>query len=210
MNSLFKILFTFGFLILTLNIVQANNSYDSLKGRLDVNNVSSYFLNTGVFNYNVYALNSAGFEWPKGSGKTAVFCAGLTLAAYINNEFRMAAASYQGELSPSYINNSNGNPVVITNNRFRTYKITRSDNINNNPDWIDWIYMVPFGAPYNDVNNNGMYEPAIDTPGVKGADQTIFICMSDGFPEEHKIGEGFGGGTAPMFAEVHLTAWAYN
>ncbi len=70
--------------------------------------------------------------------------------------------------------------------------------------------MVPHGAPYIDVNHNGIYEPQIDTPGVRFADQTIFICMTDGFPGEHKIGEGFGGGTAPMFAEVHLTAWAYN
>jgi len=70
--------------------------------------------------------------------------------------------------------------------------------------------MVPYGAPYVDVNNNGSYEYLVDTPGIRNAAQTIFCCLTDGFPEEHKIGEGFGGGTLPLFAESHFTAWAYD
>ena len=65
-------------------------------------------------------------------------------------------------------------------------------------------------ARYVDMNKNGQYDPGIDVPGVKDAKQTIFACLTDGFPEEHTVGEGFGGGTPPMFAEVHLTAWSYN
>jgi hypothetical protein len=50
----------------------------------------------------------------------------------------------------------------------------------------------------------------IDTPGVKNASQTIFVCLTDGFPSSHSPGEGFGGGTAPLFAEMHITAWCYS
>lgn len=188
----------------------ASTSYDSVKNRLDVNNISSYFHFSGIFDHNPQSIPGPGFEWPKGSGKYLVLSAGLTLAAFVNNEYRMASGSYKGEYAPGYIDNSNGQINVITDSRFRFYKITRGDNINNNPDWIAWSDMVRFGAPFVDVNHDGIYEPTIDTPGVPGAAQTIFICMTDGFPGEHKIGEGFGGGTAPMFAEVHMTAWAYN
>jgi hypothetical protein len=50
----------------------------------------------------------------------------------------------------------------------------------------------------------------IDTPGVMNASQTIFICMTDGFTSSHNSGEGFGGGTLPLYNEVHLTAWCYS
>ncbi len=43
------------------------------------------------------------------------------------------------------------------------------DNYINNPDWLNWGLMVPFGAPYVDVNHNGTYEFITDTPGVRGA-----------------------------------------
>jgi hypothetical protein len=69
--------------------------------------------------------------------------------------------------------------------------------------------MVPFGAPYVDVNNNHQYDPGTDVPGIKDAGQTIFVCLTDADPGNHTNSEGFSGGTLPLFAEVHLTAWAY-
>jgi hypothetical protein len=70
--------------------------------------------------------------------------------------------------------------------------------------------MVPFGAPYTDVNNNGTFEVNIDKPGIPDADQTIFICITDADPSNHITSEGFSGGTLPVFAEVHMTLWGYN
>ncbi len=118
----------------------------------------------------------------------------------------MAAASYKGEYAPGYCING----VPFTNSNFKIYKVSRGDNQNTNPDWLNWGLMVPYGAPFVDVNNNGTYEPAIDTPGVKNAASTLFLCMTDGFTFSHFGFEGFGGGTSPLFAEVHLTAWAYT
>jgi hypothetical protein len=176
----------------------------------DPNNIHTYLINSGIFNQNIEYSNMPGFEWPAGSGKYAIFTSGLTLGGYVNGQLRTACASYKGEYAPGYITKNSGVPVAVTDYRFKFYKIKRGDNINNNPDWFNWQMMVPFGAPFVDVNHNGVYEPFIDTPGIKGAQQTIFICMTDGFPYEHKIGEGFGGGTLPMFAEVHMTAWGYD
>jgi hypothetical protein len=173
---------------------------------LDGNNIKAPFVNTGIFDQNITVNNFPGFEWPKGTNKYAIFTAGLTMGAFINGSFKMAAALYQGEYAPGYINNGQ----ALTNSTFKLYKVKAGDNQFNNPDYANWGLMVPYGAPFTDVNSNGTYEAAVDKPGVMGAEQTIFLCMTDGFPEQHNSSEGFGGGTTPMYAEVHMTAWCYN
>ena len=177
---------------------------------LDGNNINSWIINSGIFDQNRFLVNSPGFEWPKGSGSDALFTCGLTIAAYVNNQLLMSSAMYEGEYEPGYVTINNGSVVAQTDARFHIYKVKRGDNAGNNPDWLNWGLMVPYGAPFVDVNHDGIYEPLIDTPGVKNAEQTIFICLTDGFPENHYSAEGFGGGTAPMFNEVHMTAWCYN
>lgn len=184
----------------TLN---ANNGY------LDGNNISSVFYYTGVFNQNMQFDNSPGFEWPKGSGHDAIFTTGLTSAAMIQGILHEASVSYHGEYLPGYVKDTLGIPQVRTDSTFKIYKVKRTDNTSSH-DWQYWARMVPYGAPYVDVNHNGVYEPSIDTPGIKNAAQTIFMCLTDGFPERHSIAEGFGGGTEPMFAEMHMTAWCYD
>ena len=176
---------------------------------MDANSISSWFINTGVFNQDMRVSNTPGFMWPKGTGKFAIFTTGLCIAAYVNNDLRESMASYKGEFAPGYIVDSAGLPVARTNSWFKLYSVHSTDN-ENVPDWANWGQMVPYGAPFKDVNNNGTYEPSIDKPGIDGAAQTIFVCLTDGFPAEHKIGEGFGGGTLPLYNEIHLTAWAYT
>jgi hypothetical protein len=177
---------------------------------LDGNNIRSMFYNTGIFDQDRRTSNTPGFEWPKGSGQFAVFTAGLSVAALYNGEPRMCNAMYSGEYLPGFVTDSSGIPVGRTDSTFKIYKVKRGDNINTNNDWVNWGYMVPHGAPFVDVNHDGVYEPEIDTPGVQNASQTIFICLTDGFPESHSQSEGFGGGTLPLYAEVHLTAWCYD
>jgi photosystem II stability/assembly factor-like uncharacterized protein len=174
--------------------------------KLNGNRISSWFYNRGIFDQDFRTTNTPGFEWPKDSGKFAIFTTGLTTAALLNNSLRMASCSYAGEYKPGYCVNGS----FLTDNRFKFYKVKRGDNAGNNSDWANWGQMVPFGAPFIDVNNNGIYEPAIDTPGVRNASQTLFICLTDSDPNSHTPGEGFGGGTAPLYAELHLTAWCYS
>ena len=183
-----------------------NAQYIIERALLDGNKISTYFQNTGIFNQNTTSGNAPGFEWPKGSNKYAVFSTGLTIAGFYNNQYRMASASYYGEYYVGYCNSG----VPHTNSNFHIYKVSRGDNQNTNPDWANWGFMVPYGAPFVDVNSNGTYEPAIDTPGVKNAMQTIFMCLTDGFDSSHNPIEGFGGGTSPIYSEMHMTAWCYD
>ena len=175
---------------------------------LDPNNISAFIINKGIFNQNVIVANQPGFEWPKGSNKFACFTAGLSISAKINGQLRQAMASYSGEYAQGYVNGIGG--TALRDSTFRIYWIESSSTPYNNPDYAQWGNMVPFGAPYIDINNNHQYDPGIDKPGIKNAEQTLFVCLTDGFPEEHTAGEGFGGGTLPMFAQVQLTAWGYN
>nr|MBC8485416.1 hypothetical protein [Bacteroidota bacterium] len=176
--------------------------------KLDPNRISTYYYNKGIFNQDLSLANTPGFEWPKDSNTFACFTAGLCIAAKINGQLRQAMASYQGEYAQGYIDGIGG--PVMTDSRFKIYWIKSTDNAVSNPDYLKWIEMIPFGAPYVDVNNNGQYDPGIDKPGIKDAEQTLFACLTDGFPEEHSVGEGFGGGTQPVMAQVQLTAWGYN
>lgn len=171
------------------------------------NNINTLIKTSGIFNQNTDRQNQAGFEWPEGSGKFLLFTSGLTIAAKVNNELRMMAGSYRGECFPGYVNSSG---QFETNDDMKIYRVSKTDNPNINPDWMNWGLMVPFGAPYIDVNNNFQYEPFIDTPGVRNASQTIFCVMTDANPRSHSSGEGFGGGTEPLNAEIRLTAWGYN
>lgn len=172
---------------------------------LNSNNITSFVWNAGVFNQDLRTGNTPGMEWPKGTGKFTVFTTGLCLAGYVNSELRMANASYTGEYIGGYVENG----IAKMNTTFQTFKIKQGDNCNNSVDYANWQAMIPFGAPYRDINSNGQYDPCIDIPGVKNAAQTIFVCLTDGFAQTHTTSEGFSGGTSPLNAEVHLTAWSY-
>jgi len=180
--------------------------YTIQRVHLDGNNIDAVFQNTGIFNQNTTSGNTAGFIWSKGSGRTAVFSTGLSMSAMVQGQLRQAMASYKGEMIQGRCNNG----VPFTNDTFKFYSVRKTDSPDSNPDWLNWGLMVPYGATYVDVNNNGIYEPLIDTPGVKNSSQTVFICMTDGFTNTHREYEGFGGGTTPLYNEVHLTVWCYS
>ncbi|MCE1164809.1 MAG: T9SS type A sorting domain-containing protein [Bacteroidetes bacterium] len=176
--------------------------------RFDANNIDTWIQNTGIFDQDIRTNNTPGMMWPKGSNRFVNFTSGLTIGTYVENVLRLASCSYKGEYEPGYINISGGVPTPVTNTGFKLYKVTYDDSTSQ--DYVNWGLMVPYGAPYVDRNNNGQYDAGIDRPGIMNAAQTVFICMTDGFPETHNQSEGFSGGTTPIFAETHLTAWAYR
>jgi hypothetical protein len=198
-------------MFLTVLVLMSTNVYSQIvisRVQLNGNNISSYFQNTGIFNQNTTTANSPGFEWPKNSGRFAVFTTGLCLGAIVNNQYAQSMASYKGEFASGYTLNG----AAFTNANFKIYKISRGDNSSNNPDYANWHLMIPYGAPYIDVNNNHQYDPGVDSIGIRNAAQVIFMCLTDGFPESHSDGEGFGGGiiNPMMFSQVAMTSWCYD
>src|SRR2546422_1371551 len=69
--------------------------------RIDVNNISMFVTNTGSFAWDkVDPGQPAGLEFPKGTGKTAVFAAGLWLGAKVGGGVRVAISEYSDEYGP--------------------------------------------------------------------------------------------------------------
>ncbi|HTY12002.1 MAG TPA: T9SS type A sorting domain-containing protein [Bacteroidota bacterium] len=71
-------------------------------------------------------------------------------------------------------------------------------------DWTNWP--AAEGAPYTDVNHNGVYDPGVDVPGFPGADQTIWMVMNDLNPTRTLNLYS----SNPIGVEVQRTIWAYN
>ncbi len=143
----------------------------------DGNQISTYHRNNGaVVDHN--ATGNSGLEWPIGSGKTAVFSSGLWLAAgRINSveEIRTAAAEYSREYVPgTYGSNQN-------DAEFHIYSIRSGDDASN-PDWQNWP--VDQGAPWVDVDGNGVYDPNVDRPDIRG-DLFHWYVMNDGNSSAH-------------------------
>ncbi|MBX7046388.1 MAG: hypothetical protein K1X86_11195 [Ignavibacteria bacterium] len=192
------------------NIRVSPDAFTKAQIRLDANRIDTWIWNTGVFNQDMRTQNTPGLMWPKGQNKFAIFTSGLTIGTYMNGNLRLATASYAGEYQPGYCDITPAGPVFKTNSDFKIYKIVAGDNATNNLDYANWGLMVPYGAPYVDVDGNRSYTPGVDKPGIKDASQTIFVCLTDADPNTHSSSEGFSGGTLPIYAELHLTAWGYS
>jgi len=78
-------------------------------------------------------------------------------------------------------------------------------------DWNEWPAVGSAtdpagGAPFFDFNSNGVYEPGLDTPGILGADQTLYYIANDNnITKTENLA-----GCPPIGVEVHRTFWGYN
>ena len=158
---------------------------------------------------------------------------------------RVGGIQYRVGTSPGWIN-SDGSPADVNDQRVRLYRIRadwrdltkdqlRSDAgylYNVSPDlvteemmkavqeqyktdWKDWP--VDLGAPYVDVNGNGVYDPVPDSlgypdetkgdyPGIADADQVIWMAVNDLCKKKVL----YLSGSLPIGLEVHFTLWTYK
>ena len=187
-----------------------------------INNISSWFYNNGSSDLN--QKGSSGLIFPKGSGKTAVFQSGLVWGAKIDGTVEVGGSTYWQGTIPGYIKSDGtaanpSDPAVRIYRVRRDYKNTNADFNSEislgegdrntiyaqyDKDWIEWP--ATQGAPYEDVNHDGKYEPSIDIPGYPGADQTIwFVCNDLDAAQVNKMY-----GSVPLGIEEQVTIWAYN
>ncbi|NOY60434.1 MAG: hypothetical protein GXO75_16100, partial [Calditrichaeota bacterium] len=82
-------------------------------------------------------------------------------------------------------------------------------------DWKSWP--VKYGAPYIDLNKNGVFDPVLDEnglpvagkgdyPGITDADQVIFLLVNDQNIQKSK--EVFG--VKPIGLDLNITIWTYK
>jgi hypothetical protein len=205
--------------------------------KFNINNISTWIKNDGESDIN--PNGNSGFEFPKGSGKTAVFQSGFLWGGKVEGQIRVGGSVYRQGTVPGKILNSGvpWNELIAEDPdapNVRNYRVrpdiippegprpgdyiegdvtsevndgegAAQDIINEYyRDWREWPGAD--GAPYTDVNDNGIYEPTIDIPGVPGADQTIWFVCNDTDPNQTQ----FMYGSLPMGIEEQVTVWGYN
>ena len=196
---------------------------------LNLNNISTKFKNNGISDIDIYE-SSSGFVFPKGTGKTAVYMSGLLWGAILNRpgelDPHVGGSVYRSGLQGGKII-SPGIAEDPSLPHVRIYRV-RPDVYPGGPwidlcveaydegkteieirtqyelDWTEW--RAQDGAPFDDIDANGLYDPIVDIPGIPGASQTIWFVAND-LNEQNTF---FMYGTAPMGIEYQATYWEYH
>ncbi|MDQ7818243.1 MAG: T9SS type A sorting domain-containing protein [Melioribacteraceae bacterium] len=231
-GSIIRIKLFFLMLVLTSSInfsqndpCDKTNNLQKISGnpsgiRFNINNIATWFNNNGISD-EAPDFNS-GFEFPKGSGKYASYSSSLLWGGKVNGEVRVGGCYYRSGLQPGKIL-SDGKAENPDNDNVRIYRV-RPDyktssfeteimlnegvfeglKFSYEKDWNKWP--ANDGAPYQDVNKNGNYEPDIDIAGVQGADQTLWFIANDLNPTNaYRVA-----GSGPVGIEMRGTVWGYN
>ena len=198
--------------------------------KFNINNISTFFGNDGISDLST--TGDSGFQFPDGSGKTVFYESGFVYGGYVNKEWRVGGSTYsRGQVlrKNCYSRALLAAPLGIAEipqplDHIRIYRVRRdykdpqadySKEISDegstqaliykqyDKDWSEWPAI--YGAPFEDKNNNKTYEPAIDIPGVPGADQTIWFVANDVDPTTAQKLYGSIG-----FGIEMATIWGYN
>ena len=205
----------------------------------DGNQISTIHGNHGdVVSYHI--SGNSGLEWPKGSGKLAVFQSGIWLASGRSkapgadwvDEIRTAAAEYTVEFVPGSIGSSDANSghiyqihkkevAAFLENDWATFQamslelpITAVEGSSAftelvskslpTDDFSNWP--VHDGAPWQDANGDGVYNPADgDYPDILG-DVFHWYVMNDGNAATHTPLWG----TSPMNVDVQTSVFGFD
>jgi hypothetical protein len=167
--------------------------------RVDPNEISLVVSNWGFLSYDL-VTGGAGLEYPKGTGKTAMFASGLWLGAMVQGQQRVAVSEYSSEYLPGAF--LFGSPESPDQAALRVYKLQKSYPDSGARDAALNDYnagAVPRGAPPVHVLADG----TLDILG----DQMLWAVYNDFDPARHHATPG---GTAPLGVEVQQTAYAFD
>lgn len=215
-------LLTFLIQILGFNsICQINNTRV-----LDRNNVSCIIGDEGYL-FNNSTNGTAAYEVPKNSGLNTIYHASFWFAAKNSNGIlHLSGSAPQGYLiendlhsGPISSNSSYNSQNYINQYIESIWQVTRQEILNHISSYSSVGYTVPSSistwpgngntilgvaadlAPYIDLNNNGIYDPANgDYPDIRG-DEAVYVIMNDKSysPDQNALG-----------IEVHLMAYQYT
>lgn len=200
--------------------------------RIDVNDLNMFVTNFGSWAWDPSA-GTSGLVYPKGSGKTAVFAAGLWFGAKVDGEVRTVVAEYFQEYGPGVIlpGGTWDDPDLPEH---RVYKVARwtgdpqdSAHVDRTPEEIvagdgladpllhhSWSeYMagaVPHGAPWRNwrLPDPGSPGDSVVVPGPDLAgDQMLWSVYNDADPALHTSDPG---NSAPLGLEVQQATFAFD
>lgn len=201
--------------------------------RVNINRWSSGVWNQGYCDVDISVPSIAGGYYPRGTGKTCIYESGLMWGAHygVGGEIRIGGCQYGSNLSGGKI--VGGLPESPDLPKNRVYRVrpdippgnTTADvsaelgDIDGtaqqiydqyHKDWLEWPWQdgAPFTYGTDPITKKqrqapSPYDPALDIPGVNGADQTVWYVANDMFYPAWIWGGSMG-------MEMHQTFWTYS
>jgi len=177
---------------------------------VSVNEIMMYISNNGDGSHDPNT-DSQGLYWPGGinATKAAVFEDGLIWGGVVNGDTMVGGSTYRHGLQAGVIL-SNGAADDPNLPKYRVYKVLDGwENLPPGPerdqyemDYNEWP--AEDGAPFNDINHDGIYTPGIDNPYI--GDETMWCVSNDLDPSRTT----FLYGSMPMGLEVQTLVYAFN
>jgi len=211
--------FALGIVIFLSMGFKGEGDKDKIK-KVNTNDVFQYIAANQVF---MWASNNGdgshdprtdnnGFYWPGGfnATKSAVFQDGLIFGAKIGREIRVNGNTHRQGLQAGKILD-NGEADDPADPKYRIYKIKKGwEGLPPGPernalqqDYEEWP--IEDGAPYVDVDGDGLPTPGIDLPKFLG-DEVLWYVANDMDPSRSTHTYG----TLPMGLEIQTTIFAFN
>lgn len=184
--------------------------------RFNINNISTYIYNNGISDFE--PGGSAGLRFPKDTKQTISFSSGVVWGGIIDEQIRVGGSVYRSGLQPGGFFEEASmegflNELYRVRPDYKTASLiteieeerTTYDNIYTQyrKNWNEWPAI--YGAPFQDVDENGSYDPLVDIPGIPGAAQTIWFVAND---LDTDLTDSFFG-SLPMGIELQVTLWGY-
>ncbi len=195
----------------TIDLLSGNNPYTAMSGGLYPAGLTSVIYADGL----VVGVRSstANQEYRLGGRtyRTSMYSGNFQQAESSKKIYRVrpdwqALTDEQLKLEAAVLFNID--PSAVTADQIQQLRDAYAD------DWKNWP--VDLGAPFVDVDQNGVYNPVLDAngypdpaqgdyPGIKDATQTIWYVMSDG---DAQLSNHFYGSDSIGF-ELQVTIWGY-
>ncbi len=195
-------------------VVLQKSMINPTQSLLNVNNATMWVTDAGYHDWVVASGWNGAF--PNGQALGAIFTQGIVWGGQVNDGgtqlIRVGGNTYgsgTAAITRLFRVRSNYKTADLTNdaatfNDIPISSVTAADidaiKTQYEKDWNEWP--ANEGAPYEDVNGNGTYDPSVDIPGIPGATQTIFIKYDDS-----QSTSLFGANRIGM--EVTEVYWAY-
>ncbi len=163
--------------------------------RINVNRIDLAFSNYGD-------LGQRGTSYyPSGGGISFLWAGGIALSGYVNDTLKTAwifHARRISEFQPGIWGMDSENPDA------RIYSVSHIDT----PDsraFQDWAKAVEMGAPYQDINLNGRYDPTFDKP-LQIGDRLFWSAFNDNTSPSDRTALR----SKVLGIEVQQSIWAYD
>ena len=193
-----------------------------------------YFLRDNGESAHTPSGSSGGF-YPRGT-EAIIYQDGVLVGGYQEGNLKVSGQIYRTGTERGYIDASGNHITQSDDPRVRLYRIRKdwetltADQVRQDAaeqaeielsavsdaqikaimdqyekDWKEWP--TELGAPFYDLNNNGIYEPGQgETPGIADADQVVWMVITDA--DTVTTRDLYG--TDPIGIEQQMTLWAYN